>query len=51
MLLLLPSYLLAGTALILGAVLSLFVLHLEPDSDGGRILESVGVGRKRTLQY
>jgi len=25
-------------------------LHLEPDSDGGRIIESVGVGRQRTLQ-
>jgi hypothetical protein len=28
----------------------LLVLLLEPDSDGGRIVESVGVGRKRTLQ-
>ena len=49
MLLLLPSYLLAGAALIPGIVLLLFVLHLEPDSDG-RIMESVGVGRERTLQ-
>ena len=51
MLLLLPSYLLAGTALIPGAGLLLFVLALEPVSDGGHILESVGVGRKRALQY
>ena len=49
MLLLRPSYLLAGAALIPGIVL-LFVLHLEPDSDGGRMMESVGVGRERTLQ-
>ena len=45
MLLLLPSYLLACTALIPGVVL-LFVLRLEPDSDGGRIIGSVGIGRE-----
>ena len=50
MLLLLPSYLLAGAALIPGIMLLLFVLHLEPDSDGGRIMESIGVGHERTLQ-
>lgn len=32
------------------SVCCLFVLRLEPDSDGGQIIESVGVGRKRTLQ-
>ena len=32
MILLLPSYLLAGIVLIPGAGLSLFVLHFEPDS-------------------
>jgi len=47
-LLLLLSYLLAGTALIPGvALLLLFVLRLEPDSSGGQIIESVGVGREQ----
>ena len=33
-----------------GVVLLLwFVLRLEPDRDGGRIIESVEVGRERTL--
>jgi len=49
-LLLLLSYLLAGTALIPGVVLLFFVLHLEPNSGGGRIIESVGVSREQTLQ-
>ena len=33
-----------------GERMLLFVLHLEPDNDGGRITENVGVGRERTLQ-
>jgi len=49
-LLLLLSYLLAGTALIPEVVWLLFVLCLEPDIDGGRIIESVGVGHERTFQ-
>ena len=40
MLLLLPSYLLACTALILGVVL-LFVLRLEPDSDEDELLKAL----------
>jgi hypothetical protein len=41
---------LAGTALIPGVVLLLFVSRLEPDSDGGRITESVGFDRERPGQ-
>ena len=32
-------------------MLLLFVLHLESDTDIGRIIERVGVGRERTLQF
>lgn len=49
-LLLLLSCLLGITASIAGIRLLLFVLRVEPDSNGGQIVESVGVGRKRTLQ-
>jgi hypothetical protein len=44
------SILLLASAALIPGVVSLFVLHLEPDSNRGRIFESVEVGRERAFQ-